>query len=589
MFLAHVLQAGKLMKLVSFAVRNFRSIRKTSKLRLHEGVTTLIGPNNEGKSNILLALVAALDVASRLDEYTLLRGGRLRAAHAAERIYRWDTDFPVALQSTDAKGKSEFDLEFELTAAEVAAFKAEVQSSLNGTLPIRISLGKTEPTFAVRKKGPGSKALSAKASKIASFLGKRIDLQYIPAIRPAAAATSVIEHIVSAELNRLRANPEYQQAMDTVDGLQRPLLKTIGDTIRDTLRVFLPDVKDVNVAVPAELRYRNFARSVEVTIDDGTPTSLARKGDGVQSLAALGMLRHAAQQQGREKHLVLAIEEPESHLHPSAVHALKRVLQDLALQQQVIITTHCPLFVERRDVAANILVADNKAVPASSVRAIRDAMGVRVSDNLVSAEVLLLVEGEDDRRALKVLLSHHSGRLKRALSSGLLGIDVLNGCSSLSYKLSLAREAMCTTHSLIDNDLAGREAVKRALDTGLLTIADLTYTNCPGMAQSEFEDFYDSSWLAPALEQRYGVPATNKLFSATTKKWSERMKEIFQASGKPWDDAILATIKWQVAQEVVQNPAKALHSSRKPAFDALVGSLEHKVCQNRGAGEAAGG
>lgn len=565
------------MRIVSFSVRNFRSISKTAKLRFHDGITTLIGPNNEGKSNILLALVAALDVASRLHHYTLLRGGRLYAPHLGDRVYRWAADFPVALQATVPRGRSEFDLEFELTTSEVAAFRSEIQSSLNGTLPIRIELGQEEPKFAVRKRGPGGKALSAKASKIARFIGNRIDLLYIPAIRPASAATSVIEQMVAMQLSSLQQNAEYKAAMARVEELQQPLLRTIGKSISETLKVFLPDVRDVNVAIPSEQRYRNLARSVEVTIDDGTPTSLSRKGDGVQSLAALGMMRHAAQQQGQAKRLVLAIEEPESHLHPHAIHELKKVLDDLANQHQVIITTHCPLFVERREIAANILVADNVAEPARDVRHIRDIMGIRVSDNLVSAEVLLMVEGDQDRTAVRSLLSHHSIRLRKALSSGVLAIDVLGGGSNLSYKLTLAREAMCIAHSLIDNDLAGREAVKRAMESGILAIVDLTHTNCPGMAQSELEDFYDAQLIAQSIATEYGVIATDRLFTGTNKKWTDRMRELFQNSGKPWDDSVAMNLKWLVAREVARSPGKALHASRRAVFDALVGALERKL------------
>ena len=62
-------------------------------------------------------------------------------------------------------------------------------------------------------------------------------------------------------------------------------------------------------------------------------------------------------------------------------------------------TTHCPLFVDRTSIKSNILVHKNKAVPAKDVRQIRDILGVRASDNLQNAELVLLVEGEEDRKA----------------------------------------------------------------------------------------------------------------------------------------------------------------------------------------------
>ena len=193
------------MKLASFAVRNYRSITATSKLAVRDTITTLIGPNNEGKSNVLRALVAALEVASRLDEFSLSRGGRITAFRSSsDRFYKWETDFPMSLQETKPDGESEFDLEFELTPSEIDEFWTEVKSSINGTLPIRITIGAGAPTFTVRKKGPGGKALSNKASPIAKFIGRRIDLQYIPAVRPASTATSVVEAIVFARIANAR-------------------------------------------------------------------------------------------------------------------------------------------------------------------------------------------------------------------------------------------------------------------------------------------------------------------------------------------------------------------------------------------------
>jgi predicted ATP-binding protein involved in virulence len=171
-------------------------------------------------------------------------------------------------------------------------------------------------------------------------------------------------------------------------------------------------------------------------------TSLSSKGDGVQSLAALSLMRHASQRSASDRQLILAVEEPESHLHPNAIHALRSVLLDIAKQHQVIITTHCPLFIDRHDVNANILVSSNQASCATSVREIRQTMGVRVSDNLSAAEILLLVEGENDRRAMRALLAHFSKRLATAMHSGILGIDTLLGGSNLGYKLAQAREAM---------------------------------------------------------------------------------------------------------------------------------------------------
>ena len=89
------------MRLCSISVRNYRSIAKASELNFGN-YTVLIGPNNEGKSNILNAIALSL-------KFFALRAGR---PHIGSRYsnkgyfyfrpgldYNWERDFPVSLQT----------------------------------------------------------------------------------------------------------------------------------------------------------------------------------------------------------------------------------------------------------------------------------------------------------------------------------------------------------------------------------------------------------------------------------------------------------------------------------------------------------
>lgn len=117
------------MKLVSFSVTNYRSITTAYKLPIRQS-TVLIGPNNEGKSNILRALVTALGVLSSLAKIKIMRGRLLHSAFRRD-IYDWSKDFPITLQEKNPNGESIFDLEFELAEDEISQFIAEIKSSLN--------------------------------------------------------------------------------------------------------------------------------------------------------------------------------------------------------------------------------------------------------------------------------------------------------------------------------------------------------------------------------------------------------------------------------------------------------------------------
>jgi hypothetical protein len=311
-------------QLVAFSVSNYRSITTAYRLPVKQ-TTILIGPNNEGKSNLLRALVLALEVLSTLGGRRIT-GNRLRAFQLDTRAtYHWSHDFPMSLQEKMPEGESIFNVEFKLTEEEIEQFYDEVKSTLNGTLPIRLSLGQKAPGFWITKKGPGASALSKKAEAIANFVAKRININYIPAIRTAEAATEIVTGMVERELAAVENDPTYKQALAEVAKLQQPVLDRISRGIRETLKEFLPKVDQVTVSIPIDARYRALRRSCEIVVDDGTPTNLSRKGDGVQSLAALSLMRHASEAGATGKQLVLAIEEPESHLHPSAIHQLRAV------------------------------------------------------------------------------------------------------------------------------------------------------------------------------------------------------------------------------------------------------------------------
>ena len=562
------------MKLASFSVTKYRSITTAYKLPIGQS-TVLIGPNNEGKSNILRALVTALGVLSNLGNIRIMRG-RFRSAYLMRDVYDWAKDYPMTLQEKNPNGESIFNLEFELTGEEVDEFVAEVKSNLNGTLLIQLMLGQKDPGFLVLKKGPGATTLTRKAEAIAQFVAKRIDINYIPAVRTASSAHRVVDEIVQKALSAVEKDETFKAALAEVAKAQAPVLEQISRSIEETLREFLPNVKKVQVTISQEERYRALRRSCEIIVDDGTPTLLAHKGDGVQSLAALSLMRHSSEAGASGRNLILAIEEPESHLHPNAIHQLKTVLAEIANKNQVIMTTHCPLFVNRASIRSNILVHKNKAAPAKNVKQIRDILGVRASDNLQHAELVLLVEGEEDRRALEPLLKHYSSELASAITQGALGFDSLMGGSNLSYKLSQVREAMCSAHCLLDNDKCGTDSVKNAELEGLLTTADSTFTICQGMKESEIEDLYDEALYASMLQNKYGVSTASPKFKGNA-KWSDRLRETFRHQGKQWNDQVEAKLKFDVAELVQANPAAALNPHKRSSFDALIGALTNKI------------
>ncbi len=252
------------------------------------------------------------------------------------------------------------------------------------------------------------------------------------------------------------------------------------------------------------------------------------------------------------------------------------MLGDLSGQHQVILTTHCPLFVDRTNLKSNILVNNKKASPAKNIAELRDTLGVRASDNLRNAEIALVVEGEEDRKALSALLPLNSKRIGTALQTGFIVIDTLSGGTNLSYKLSQLRETLCTCHSFLDHDKAGLTASTKAESEGLALPADVTHVICPGLDESEFEDMLDEPLFAEFIKNKYGASLASPKFKGK-KKWSDRLKAAFEHQGKVWSSKVESQIKADIAELIASNPSKALNSHKRGAFDGLVGALETKL------------
>jgi putative ATP-dependent endonuclease of the OLD family len=569
-------------ELVSFSVQNYRSIAKANRIEVGRS-TVLVGPNNEGKSNVLRALVTAMEVLKTGDRYNfaVTPGIRVRFPSRLSRRgqYDWDEDFPINLQGTSPNGVSTFLLEFELDEDEIEAFRTEVRSNLNGTLPIQLELGRDSITFTVPKKGPGARALSAKASAIAKFVAERVEFEYIPAIRTAESSARIVDSLVQRELESLETLPEYQAALAKIKELQQPVLDSLSKSVHSTMIGFLPAIRGVQFEIEERERALALRRSSTIIVDDGTPTDLARKGDGVQSLAALALMRHASEIVGKGKSFVIAIEEPESHLHPSAIRALRNVIDELTRKYQVVITTHSPLFVDRVNIRSNILVNDNRAVPARSIDQIRSILGVRASDNLKHAELVLVVEGDDDKVAISALMRDYSPKLATAIDSGKLAFETLAGGTNLSYVISLLLNAlMCGFHCFLDDDECGRDSYEKAKLDGLLDVADASFSTVLGMTHSEIEDLYDLAFYKDLVRNQFNVSLDgNPRFRTNKKKWSDRVREVFRSSGRAWNPSVEMELKAKVAALVASNPKSALHLQKRSVIDSLAETLLTKL------------
>lgn len=570
------------MKLASFSVSDFRSITTAKKVSLTE-YSVLVGANNEGKSNILHALAIGMEVLERF-KYSVQRDRLGRIVRSSPSVstgrsrYDWHQDYPISKQKKTTKAScSEIILEFQLTDDEVRLFANEVGSKLNGTLPIAIKLHKDSYEVSVPKPGQGGASLTKKANQVADFVSRRINFEYIPAIRTSESAEGVIADLVAKELLKLEGNEEYKNALAKIESIQAPILKSLSDTIKETVSSFLPSVKDVSVSLPREARNRAFRRSISIEIDDGNRTPLERKGDGVKSLVALALMRHASSASSDVDGAIVAIEEPEAHLHPSAIHELREVLVTLSQNNQVIITSHSPLFVNSQRLESTIVVKRNKAGPAKDIAEVREVLGVRLSDNLQSARLVVIVEGDSDTTILKAILKARYPKIWSSITSGDLVFDEMGGAANLSYKIRMYKSSACMIHCFLDGDNAGKVAIEKSKNENIINAADYNLFLVNGFLEAELEDLLDAKAYQTDFIKEFGVDPTIKPPAARAMKWSDAMAQKFLAHGKVWDKQQEIKAKIWLAQYASDNIDKLIMDSRFSVIKSFAETLERKM------------
>lgn len=569
------------MRISSFSVRNFRSITDTQRLPL-ERLTALVGRNNEGKSNLLRALVLGMQILTGSGATLPFRrrapGMRHAGPSTPPQQFIWERDFPKALHESSTRRTTAFDYVFELTESEVEEFKAEVGSNLNGDLPITVEVGKERrPNIKIRKQGRGHQTLNKKIEEIVDFVRDRVRVQYVPSVRTAEHALEIVDFMVAQALQRVESMPQYQAALESIAEIQKPVLDSLSRELGSVLSEFLPDIKNARIEIEQVDRYRALRRISQVLVDDGTETDLHLKGDGVQSLAALALMRRAAQDAAEESmDLMLAIEEPEAHLHPAAAHQLRLLLDEIGKSQQVILTTHSPLFVVRGNPKANVVVNENAAQLAKGMAEIRELLGVKLADNLQSARLVLVVEGMSDRRCLEAILAVRSDLLRKALSSGDLAVDELGGASKLDARLSMYRASAASYFVFLDNDGEGRSASQKAKERAVLLDSQCIFALKQGQQDSELEDLVDVEIYREAISSRWNVELTGPAFR-TNRRWSDRMAAVFQRHGQQWNQTVEQQVKLSVADAVVAAADHAIKDECSSPIDNLVRILELRL------------
>ena len=472
------------MKLRKLQIENFRGLKKLE-LELAD-TTVLIGENNTGKTAVLHAL--------RLCLYEL--GSRRRAV-----FNTFDFHFKDASSEPSSADPIQITLTFSDDAA--GSWDQQLIAQLQRLRILQIDQdGRNHVIFRVTcSYDPQSKdynqgwtflnitgqPLASVSDTALNTIQREATYYYLPALRDAARhfdangpfwrpflKDSSLDPNKKAEIERqlteinnlvVGSHASFAQVIDRLKKIQSVLHMSAGEI--------------VSIAAVPGRAFDMLARA-QVLLDalTGAKVPVDRHGEGTQSLAVL-MLFSAFLDTRPQGTPIVALEEPEAHLHPSAVRALWGIVESIAGQK--LFSTH----------SGDLL---SEVPPSSLRRLVTAASGTQVFQlkqgtlspdeerkfnfhirlargELLFARCWFLVEGETEITLLPEIAQHLGINLEQA------GVRcVPHRHCGIELFLKVAKDLGIRWCVLADNDGQGRADQRHAQAyAGAIPIADLLH------------------------------------------------------------------------------------------------------------------
>jgi len=337
------------MKLVEIKINNFRGIRSLD-LTIDK-LTVLIGENNTGKSTILEAIRLVLTRG-----FGIQRGGRFTEYdfHLKDAGATPQTAEPISITLHFAEEK---DREWpdavvqqmsEVIQLDMTAGLNHIWLQAKGAFHAESASFETKWAFL----NSGGAELVLKNATPLNLISRFVPLFFLSALRDASQEfgqrgqfwSGFLKSIQLPDNQREKIEEMLREVNTSVINANAGLAKVTKNLAEAGRLVPLDSAEPVALeAIPTRVFDMIGKIQVHLKSSQGAKLPLHRHGEGTQSLAVL-MLFQAfvetilAEAYSPESTPILALEEPESHLHPSAIRSLGSFLEKMS--GQILVSSH---------------------------------------------------------------------------------------------------------------------------------------------------------------------------------------------------------------------------------------------------------
>lgn len=444
------------MRIASIRIKNFRTISSDQTLNIKNGLT-LIGPNNSGKTNALLAL------------YYFFTG------HDNKYNYDPDRDLPFNSKNIqtsltcffEADPDADKEILDKLRKLRQMLKVPKTEASEN-TFSINVYFNKSLPVYQVY---PGAKKAEGKSPQystlqktIVSSVLECFQCYYIPSNKSIA---QLYDEFVSPFVKK-----QVAEALKPYDLEIRKSISSLTDSMDKELAESGLSKVNSYLEYPRNA-LEHLISGFELMVHDTSKSSIFTKGMGLQSAVLLSSFKWITQQ-NPEKSVIWLIEEPETYMHPSLAYQSSKILEQLSSISTVIKTTHSLSFMPQsvadvqgvttgpRGAGTRLHVYDTMQQATEDIRV---SLGVKFSDYFGLTDLNVFVEGETDINYLITMADYYQGAYATPmlLASDTVqfrefgGVTELKGFLRANYELMRQEVAAV---SLFDGDDAGRRGVQ---------------------------------------------------------------------------------------------------------------------------------
>jgi predicted ATPase len=467
------------MKLRKLVIENYRSLEKVTLEGLQD-INILVGKNNSGKSAIFKALVFLRDVFSStsVGEDVLQRTDREK-----ERIITFELTFDFVGAERESYFQKEFEkfklhesqrLDQYLNSQFLTVFCVKFQLSSNSSssflekLSIADGQGDLFPVW--KQDSHRAEILTAMDSEILSLglfandeTNKNFKTTLVGPLQNLHTFNNKIIDFFLKKVFKYLSNAyhfdvvrrsDLQQPAQEVNDLMRDGKNLAGvlftlknsnskqsfEKIEKFLREAVPDISGFNSRLTNAQTMLGFGEFSAPTTE---PLRINEIGSGIEQVLFVATALEVAPPDS-----VIFLEEPESHLHPSAQRYL---LEQLAKSnRQVFITTHSSVFLgdigysERTSIYRLALINQRSKITRVSSEELfltLQDIGVKNSDILLR-DALVFVEDINDEKVMRILAE----KLDKSLVGKNIGFVSMGGARAVHSAGKLSSEALTQLH-----------------------------------------------------------------------------------------------------------------------------------------------